>query len=340
MFTADVRFTGFSIEDWQRLLELFKPRAAELQKESERARGTLVAVHDGERVVKLISTKGGRLPLPEGLPSIEALANEHHASTAWAIEQGALEEAMERFGERIRPEHDYTDHLILLASAFRELMAETGAASRPRIETWPRRLAGVPLPTSQVVRRGFDSVAKDGEGMVLVMFDKGELYTAAVLRRKGTGFDFFGGPEEIRPHTGLLSRDWRRDVPYIVSAVEKRIAPLSFGCFAELDTFRSLLVDPTPGAWGRAVAIRDVVLSPMPRGAGVALGVDGARFLVREFRELVARYDTSGRVRSLGKLGIKRALGAATGFLETREGELEATLGFDPLEVVRLLLRR
>lgn len=340
MFTADVRFSGFTTEDWTRLLYVFKPRAAEEAKEQERARGTIVAVHDGTRIVKLLSTREGRLPLPDGRPSLKELAEAHGASTAWGIELGALEEVMERFGARIREEHDFTDHLIVLAGALREVMAEIGPAGVPRIETWPRRLAGVPLPTSTVVRRGVDSISRDGEAILMVTFDQGELFTAAILRRKGGAFDYLGGPEEIRPHTGLLSRDWRRDVTHIVRVVEDRVAPLSFGCFAEVETFRSLLVDPTPGAWGRAVAVRDVILSPMPRGAGVALGVDGARYLFREMRGLVRRYDTSGRFRAIGKLGFNRAIDAATDYLGSREGELESQLGFDPLEVVRLLLRR
>ena len=31
-------------------------------------------------------------------------------------------------------------------------------------------------------------------------------------------------------------------------------------------------------AWGRAVAVRDIVLSPIPMAIGLALGVDGARY--------------------------------------------------------------
>ena len=47
------------------------------------------------------------------------------------------------------------------------------------------------------------------------------------------------------------------------------IAPLGFGCYAEAETFRALLVDGRPGAWGRAVAVRDVILSPLPATSSI-----------------------------------------------------------------------
>jgi hypothetical protein len=93
-------------------------------------------------------------------------------------------------------------------------------------------------------------------------------------------------------------------------------------------------VDARPGAWGRAAVVRDLILSPMPTGVRLALGVDGARFAVEGFRSIVGRSDALRRLEPYMLMARKR-LGSAAG-----DRDVTRTLGFDPLAALRALLRR
>lgn len=328
VLTDDVRFEGWTTETWTRFLHLWKPRATP-DREATRPRGGVIAIHEDGRLRKLLHTRTGRLD-PRGpwpVPLSE-LADVHHASWALAAHAGALEDVMERFGARLRRSDDLTAQALLVVTIVRELIQE-GA-----IERWPRRLQGVPPPTEPMVRRAFDALCPDGHAMVLGLFRHGDLWTAAVARRRGHGFDVLAGPEDMRIRMGLLSGDWRRDYRHLARAVEEQYAPLAMGCFAEVDRFRELQVDPRPGAWGRAAVVRDVILSPMPVGVRLALGVDGARFAVETFRTTVGRSDALRRLEPYMLMAKKR--------LRTAAGDRDVihTLGFDPLAALRALLRR
>ncbi|HLK39071.1 MAG TPA: hypothetical protein VKU41_20055, partial [Polyangiaceae bacterium] len=255
------------------------------------------------------------------------LARQHHASWALSMRLGALDEIMERFGERARREDDLTAQSLHLVTIVRDLIAE-GA-----IATWPQRLRGIPVPTPPVVRRTMDALCADGHTIGLALFDGGDLWTAFVARRRGPAFDLIAGPEELRAGIGLLSGDWRRDYRHFADAVEDCYGPLGFGCFAELSTFRALQTDPRPGAWSRAVAVRDVVIAPIPAAVGLALGFDGARFALRGLLTITAR------VAPLAFMGP--AIDAARARVARVTGkDIPALLGFDPLAALRALLQR
>ena len=328
MLTADVRFEGWTTESWTRFLHLWKPRATP-DRELTRPRGGVIAIHEDGVLRKLVHTHTGRLD-PTGpwpMPLAE-LAEVHHASWAISARAGALEEVMERFGARLRRGDDLTTQALLVVQIVREMLSE-GAAER-----WPKRLQGVPPPSEAMVRRAVDAVCPDGHAMVLGLFHGGEIWTAAVARRRGHGFDVLAGPEELRPRIGLLSGDWRRDYRHLARAVEEEYAPVAMGCFAEVDRFRELQVDARPGAWGRAAVVRDLVLSPMPVGVRLALGADGARFAFEGFRTLLGKSDSLRRLDPLMARARKRLAEAAG------HRDVSGTLGFDPLEVLRALLRR
>lgn len=328
MLTADVRFEGWTTETWTRFLHLWKPRATP-EREATRPRGGVIAIHEGGVLRKLVHTKTGRLDpgSPWPLPLAE-LAEAHHASWALSGHAGALEEIMERFGARMKRTDDLTAQSLLLVGIVREMVQE-GA-----IEHWPRRLHGVPPPSEAVVHRVMDSICPDGHAMALGLFRHGELWTAAVARRRGAGFDVLAGPEEIRGRMGVLSGDWRRDYRHLARAVEEAYAPLAMGCFSEVDRFRELQVDARPGAWGRAAVVRDLVLAPMPMAIRLALGADGARFAFESFRTLVGKSDAL-RLLEPVMMGARKRLGSAVG-----AKDVTSTLGFDPLAALRALLRR
>jgi hypothetical protein len=328
VLTPDVRFEGFTAEDWQRFLHLWKPRAPP-EREAVRPRGGLIVVHDGAHVRKMLHTSKGRLEYAGSWPvALTDLAEQLQADWALGLHMGALDECMDRFGARARRGDDFLAQALTLVAIVREMLVE-GA-----IEAWPRRLRGVPLPSDAMVRKALDAVCPDGAAVVLGTFERGELWTAFVARRRGGAFDLLAGPDELRPAMGLLSGDWRRDYRHLARAVEEKYARLGFGCFAEVDTFRALQIDPRPGAWGRAVALRDIVLSPMPTAIGLAVGFDGARYAAHSLKELTHRVDAFGFLEPALRAARER-VGAAAG-----DKDVSRILGFDPMAILRALLKR
>jgi hypothetical protein len=344
LLTHDVRFEGWTTEDWLRFLRLWQPRAAP-EKEPTRPRGGVIVVHEEGEVLKLLHTRLGRLDPSAGAPpasqagaraialsaghpsALGPLAHAHNASWALSMRLGALDEVMERLGARVRRGDDLTAQSLLLVSIARDMIAEGHIAS------WPQRLRGVPVPTPQVVRRTLDALCADGRAIALGLFDAEGLWTAFVARRRGPAFDVVAGPDELRPALGLLSGDWRRDYRHLARTVEDRYAPLGFGCFAELATFRALQTDGRAGAWSRAVAVRDVVIAPMPAAVGLALGIDGARYALQGLKVL------TNRIAPLAAIGPM--LDAARSRVARTTGkDVGALLGFDPLAALRALLQR
>jgi hypothetical protein len=277
----------------------------------------------------MLHTHRGRLDASIPWPTpLGDLAREHDASWALAAHIGALDEIMERFGARIKREDDLTSQALLVVTIVREMHHE-GA-----IQSWPQRLRGVPQPNAGMVRRALDALCGDGRAICLGLFKDEELWTTFVARRRGAGFDVIAGPDELRPAMGLLSGDWRRDYRHLVRAVEDRYAPLSFGCFAEVDAFRDLQMDGSPGAWSRAVAVRDVILSPVPVAIGLAIGVDTSRFAFDRMKVITTKVDPFGFLDPVMK-ALRSKVGEAAG-----GKDVSGTLGFDPLAALRALLKR
>jgi hypothetical protein len=183
------------------------------------------------------------------------------------------------------------------------------------------------------VHRTLDALCGDGRAIALGLFDEGHLHTSFVARRRGVAFDVIAGPEELRPALGLLSGDWRRDYRHLARAVEEIYAPVGFGCFAELSTFRALQTDNHPGAWSRAVAVRDIVIAPMPIAVGVAIGFDGANYALRGLKSL------TGRITPLAGVGPLLS-SARSQFAKATGKDVATLLGFDPMAALRQLLQR
>ncbi len=333
MLAPDVRLEGFTAEDWRRLIDVFKPQS---EAPGPQSLGGIFVVHQNGVVRKMLHTRRGRLERegewaewPEESETernarLAALAEAHQASWVVAAEVGALDEVMERFGARAQRSDDLVAQSLLLVHIVRDLMNEG------RIEGWPRRLKNIPVPTQPMVRRTIDALCKEGRAMALGVFKEGALWTALVVRRGPRGFDLIGGPDELRSAIGLLSGEWRRDYRHLVTAVEDRYAPLALGCFGELDVLRRLQSDDRSGAWSRAVAVRDIVLSPMPLAIGVALGFDSARYAFETLRN-VAPAVAPLSVFEPAMHALRKRVGEAS------DKDIASVLGFSPLEVLRAL---
>lgn len=328
MITQDVSFEGFTATDWQRLADVFRaPTTGGPASEDERGgqRGGVIAITTGNRLRKLVHTKRGRLDLkaaewPMKLPE---LAGRYEASWAAELSAGALEELVERFSERIRPQQQYLEQALELARALRELESEGLMAM------WPKRVSDIPLPGSRVISTALDMFCGEGRAVALGVFRHGELYTGLVARRRGLGFDRIVGPDELRSEMGLLSGDFRRDYRHFAAAAERVVGPLSLGAFGELLTFQSLAKDPAPGAFALAVASRDLLLSPTSPALALPLGIDVGRAAFAGLRGLAQRFGASGAFSPL----LDRAE-------ELVSRDLTALLGFDPWALLVGLFER
>lgn len=323
MFTADCQVLDFTAQDWLRLPDLFRQPGAPPARAA--SAGGILAVRDGQRLVKVTSLVRGRLPLPRGgTASAEQLASEHDGAFACVLSTVALEQFGDRFARRMSRGQSFHAQVEAFIAAMRELEQEG------EVELWPQRFADWPIPTEQAFKSALDLVCPDGKSLVVGAFDQGELYTALCLRRRGAAIDLVMGPDRVRRDMGLLSGDFSRDYRYLGAAVEARLGPLAVGCYAELDTFRRLARDPVPGAWASAVAARDVVLTPVTPGVAVPLGVDAGRAVLSFAKGLAGRF------------GILDTLGGAPGSLGPRlsraysfvEQDVRRYLGFDPWQML------
>jgi hypothetical protein len=201
------------------------------------------------------------------------------------------------------------------------------------IHVWPDLVPKhVPLPTPAVLQRAFDFVLPDGRCAVVALFADDALETSIVIRRNGTRIDRVWGPESLRAIVGPLGGDYRRDERVIRRAIEREIGPLAFGLFAEFDTLHDLLRDTRAGAWGEAIASRDVVLDPMPGWVAVAAGAGVLRAAAQRSQRVLT---------GLGILGaFSPALRRVREIAETvTTFDLEKLLGFNPLRALAEMLR-
>jgi hypothetical protein len=343
VLTRDVSFEGYTHAQWVLLGEAFRPLGVRRQAPPEdavsdngaakRPVGGLVAVTTGSTLRKLVSTRTGRIdvreqPWPE---SLEALAARHAARWAAEISAGAIDEVADRFAERLSVSQDFLAQALELVGILRELEAERA------IQVWPWRLADWPVPSERAVLRGLDLLCPNQRALVLGVFDRGELGTCLVARRRDNGFDRIVGPDELRHEMGLLSGDFRRDFRHLASAVEARIAKVAVGCYAELATFRALSAADAPGAWAAAVAAREVVVSPVTPGVVLPLGLDAGRVAFRELRTLAARLGGSEWLSKEGPLAQAIAGMERPVWLDR---DVKEFLGFDPRRLLGGLFSR
>lgn len=330
MIDPALRFEGFDARSWTNLISLFTPDAAGPAPSGDGAppRGALVIViDDRDRVLLALHTARGRI---EGLtwqgPSeLPALAERYGVRRCVALREGVIEEIGERVARRVDRDEDYLAQWLRVMRTVREL-SEAGL-----LHTWPRPLANVPIPSAAMVRRALDTVLPEDRALALVVWNGTTPWTGVALRRRKAGIDLVAGPDLIARWAGPLGGDWRRDYRVVSDAIGEAVAPVHVGLFTELDTLRALLRSADPGAWARAVAVRDVIIHPAPPYVAVALGADAVRAVARE------------SARWLGGIDALSALAPLATYVRGRVSEVAsvtATLGFDPLKALSLWLRR
>lgn len=341
MISAELRFEGFDARSWTNLVSLFLPGLPErLEREPDatdapvaegdaHTRGSLVVVVDADDVILAAShSQRGRVRELAGttvdrtaLPLLAARVGAHRVLL---LREGVMEELAEQLGVRFRSDDTYLAQILEILRAMRELEAAG------ELVLWPNPIANVPIPAAGTFERALDLVLPDGRAAVLALWD-GPLWTAVVLRRRHASIDLVAGPEMLVRWTGPLGGDWRRDYRVILDSVGRSVAPVHFGLFAEAPTVRTLLRSADAGTWAQAVAVRNVVISPMPRTVGAALGADAVRGIGKASARALGGLDFAGAL-----LPLVREVRARV----THASSVSETLGFDPLKVLGAILRR
>jgi hypothetical protein len=292
MLTKDVRFEGFTAEDWSRLLALGKKPG---EPNVQGSRGGLLVIHEGGRIRKLFHTSLGRLdkdadtwPTP-----LATLAAKHGARWVLAVPTNGFEKLAERWGERARQADDIFSQARRLIDLMRELTTE-GV-----VELWPNHLDRWVLPPWPILGNTFEAAFPPGHLALLAIFDHGELWTSIAIERSQGGVNRIVGPDDLRPHLSFLSGDFRRDYRYALGAAQEQWGPIAFGAFSELSILRELQNEKTWAAWLRAIAVRDIVFTPPKGSLASPLAADVAVWLAASFSSLGRRSDSLGLLLSL-----------------------------------------
>jgi hypothetical protein len=262
----------------------------------------------------------------EGPGALEAFARRWDTRFALALRVGAWEALLDRVAGRRLPGDDQWMTLTQLLGAARELEDEGALAYVPRLG------AGFPLPPTEVLRRAWDLVLPEGHSAALALFDDGALDTALVLVRRRGRLERVLGPEAVLRWTGPLGGDPRRDYRVVHAALASALPPVAFGVYAETQVVSALLRGE-PGDWARALAVRDVLVHPMPPWLAMTTGASAVRGAAAQTRRLLGSLEDRGL---LGPFSRQlRGLADLAGALD-----LQGLLGFDPLGLLAALLRR
>jgi hypothetical protein len=298
MLTKDVRFEGWTAEDWARLLSLWKSspdNGSRPPTDESRTSGGLLVIHSGGRLRKILHTNKGRLDKDgEAWPTpLAELAAKHGARWVLSAPSGGLEKIAERFGARCRREDDFSSQARLLLEIVRELIA-AGI-----IEIWPNRIDRLTLPMHPLLENTFEAIYPQGQVIFVALFDQGELFTSIALERQKGGISRIVGPDDLRSRLTFLSGDFRRDYRYTLAAAEDVIGPVAFGCFSELAIFRGLQSAGSWAAWLKALAVRDVIITPTKSSLVAPIAADAAVWAAAAANSLGKRWDSLGLVLSL-----------------------------------------
>lgn len=326
MLSASLRFTGFDALTWGRFISLFESRRSRAS-DHRNSYGMVVVVEDdaGAACAAFIGDRG---PISasnyRSRTDLATLCAEHHVRRGVALKLGAIEELMTRATAQMLRTDDYAGQWLALLGAARELERE-GA-----LYFWPESKNVVPIPTPQLVTRALDVVLPDEHSFVAALWEDVELWTALVLRRRGGQFDLIGGPELVLDTVGPLSGDFRRDHRAVSRAISESIAPLQLGIYAQRRRFERLLREAEPGAWAKAVALREIIIDPSPAYVHFAVGADALRATARKTGELLGGIDFMGLIEPWTRYA-REQISAAT--------SVTGVLGFNPLQLLARRLR-
>lgn len=315
MISEDFAFFGFDEAAWDRLISLF------LGDDEARATGVLVLVVDPDGVpIAGFHTARGSLD-PATIPAsgdLGALCEETSAAACIVMHERAMAELEDYLAAPLDPDQDFVTRVMRFAHVLREL------GNGNWIEVWPNPLPDLVLAAAPAAKPAIDFLLPDGMSVVLGVFDEGELWTGAVLRRSGGELAVFAGPRAISDWAGPLGGAWRRDHRVIARAIERELGPIHIGFFMELSTARALLSGRQAGDWAMAYATRELMLHPLPGYAAAGLGLDVLGGAAQYALQTFAQID--------GEELVSMAQGFWRGLTDGKG--LEGLLGFSPVQAI------
>jgi hypothetical protein len=323
MLSSELRVTGFDPSSWGRLLSLF---GAGVEQASAAQRGTLVVVVDelGAAVAAFVTQRG---PVPianyTSRAELPQLCERLGAQRAIVVKLGAIEELTERAVPRVLGSDNYAAQWLGLLSAARELERE-GA-----LYFWPEH-GRLPLPSPPVLARTLDTVLPDERSLLAVLWEDSVPWTALLLRRRAGEIDLVAGPEFVLDVVGPLGGDYRRDHRAVSRAVSDAVAPVHIGIYAQRSRFERLLRNPEPGAWAKAVALREIIIDPSPAYVHVALTADAMRATARKTSQYLGGLDFLGFAQPYARYAREQIMHVAS---------VTGLLGWNPLQVLASRLR-
>lgn len=323
MLSSELRVTGFDTGSWARLLSLF---GASVEQASAAQRGILVVVVDvQDAACAAFVTQRGHVPIAEyeGRAQIGALCARIGAERAVVVRLGAIEDLTERSVARVLGSENYAAQWLGLLATARELERE-GA-----LYFWPER-PKLPLPSPLVLARTIDTVLPDERAFLAVLWEDSVPWTALLLRRRAGEIDLVAGPEFVLDVVGPLGGDYRRDHRAVSRAVSDAVAPVHIGIYAQRSRFERLLRNPQPGAWAKAVALREIIIDPSPPYVHVALAADALRATTRKTSQYLGRLDFMSYVEPYARFAREQIMHVAS---------VTGLLGWNPLEVLASRLR-
>jgi hypothetical protein len=163
-----------------------------------------------------------------------------------------------------------------------------------------------------------------------VLWEESDLWTALVLRRRAGEIDLIAGPELVLDVVGPLGGDYRRDHRAVSRAIGAAVAPVQLGLYAQRRRFERLLRDAQPGAWAKAIALRDVIIDPSPAYVHVAVGADALRATARRTSQLFGGLDVASLLEPLARYARDQVMHVAS---------VSGLLGFNPLQALARRLR-
>jgi hypothetical protein len=298
-----------------------------LGEDGERPRGVLVLVIDANRIpVACFHTEQGSID-PGTLPSVdtlEALCGDTNAGACIVMRQRAIADIEAYLAEPLDPGQDFVARVMRFAHVLREL------GNGNWVSVWPNPLPDVLLSAAPAAKPVLDFLLPDGHNVVLGVFEDGELWTGAVLRRTAGTVDVLAGPTAISDWAGPLGGDWRRDHRVLTAAIERELGPIHVGLFMDRATAQRLLRGRRAGDWSGAYLTRELMVHPLPVFAAAGLGIDvlggAAQFALQALEQMEA----------------EELVGIAQGFWRglTDGKGLQGLLGFSPIQAISEAVNR
>jgi hypothetical protein len=318
VFSRDVNVHDVDARHYVNLRRLLEPEYQAYRSGGGKAL-PLVVILDKGKPIKAVRADRGRVPLADlrwyGPGAMERARKENGGAFLLAVELATARTALREIEERVKLGEDGVAQALHVA---RVIQAHVGEG----IYLAPRVLQGVPVPSYEAVQRTFDLLYPDDRSVVVYVFDRTEIHTSliAVKRR--------GDITELTSHLAIGGevRDWHRDYPRLLQAVERRCAKPHIGVFIELAAWQRIATGAS--SVSRELAQRTVVFDPAPPWLMGMVAADAGAQVAKVGFGLLSRF-VPDNVMKMAKDVAQTA---------AERGPF-ALLGFNPFAVAGQLLR-